>query len=271
MLVPERICQALVFAAGYGQRMGELTKNTPKPLLPLTSIDDCVLGRILAVLERHDLARVVVNAHYHSEQIKDFVCSHFRNVGISEEKESIETGGGLLKALKYFDHQKPLLILNGDTHIETLEKQIQDLSQSYYLTSIKYKNIILLSLGLQQSGILYNGRGDYIYADHSNTNHLNSPEPKRIVSHTSGDKEAFVFIGPRILSPFYLNEKFISEYISCEKKFSIKKLFDDAEKNNRLHGLVFYDQWCAVDTPEIYHALKKNLLMSSGLDISKSE
>lgn len=92
------IASAMILAAGFGTRMGELTRTRPKPLLP-------VGGRPMIDLAL-DLARdagateAVVNLHYLGEQIR----THLSNravpaVHFSPEDPILDTGGGVVKAL----------------------------------------------------------------------------------------------------------------------------------------------------------------------------
>ncbi|MGB4826065.1 MAG: nucleotidyltransferase family protein [Paracoccaceae bacterium] len=100
----------MLFAAGFGARMGALTADRPKPLIP-------VLGRPL--LDRAlDLAReagagpIVVNTHYLSGKVADYLAG--TRVKISAEAGVIlETGGGLKRALPLLG-PGPVMTLNPD-------------------------------------------------------------------------------------------------------------------------------------------------------------
>lgn len=99
----------MVFAAGFGTRMGSLTRDRPKPLIP-------VAGR--ALLD-HALAltggmRVrVVNAHYRAGQIAEHLAGS--GVRVSEETPDIlDTGGGLRHALPFFGDAPAVFTLNSD-------------------------------------------------------------------------------------------------------------------------------------------------------------
>ncbi|MGY6634088.1 MAG: nucleotidyltransferase family protein [Alkalilacustris sp.] len=101
----------LILAAGFGTRMGALTADRPKPLIP-------VAGRALI---DHALAfaagqrRVVVNTHYRSDQIATHLEG--RDVAISHEPEILETGGGLKAAMPLLrpdGERGPVMTLNSD-------------------------------------------------------------------------------------------------------------------------------------------------------------
>lgn len=90
----------MILAAGRGSRMGELTEKMPKPLIKLH-------GHFLIEYSLHSLMRagiknIVINVCHHAEQIKDNI-GHGERYGVrisySEEKERLETGGGIVNAL----------------------------------------------------------------------------------------------------------------------------------------------------------------------------
>ena len=57
----------MIFAAGFGTRMGALTKDRPKPLLPVAG--RALLDHTLDLARAIDPAIIAVNAHYHADQI----------------------------------------------------------------------------------------------------------------------------------------------------------------------------------------------------------
>jgi NDP-sugar pyrophosphorylase family protein len=63
--------KAIVLCAGRGERLGELTRSRPKPLLPLCG--EPLLGHTLRHLAAQGLREVGINLHHHGEQIRSFV------------------------------------------------------------------------------------------------------------------------------------------------------------------------------------------------------
>ena len=98
----------LFFAAGLGTRMGDLTKDTPKPLIP-------VAGKAL-IDHALDLAGTlgpkVVNLHYRGDMIRAHLAG--RHILFSDETDALlETGGGLRKALPLLG-ANPVITMNTD-------------------------------------------------------------------------------------------------------------------------------------------------------------
>lgn len=87
---------AMLFAAGFGTRMGALTENRPKPLIEVAG--RALIDHALDIAAGAGSDPVVVNAHYRADQLADHLRG--RNVRLSRETpEILDTGGGLKAAL----------------------------------------------------------------------------------------------------------------------------------------------------------------------------
>lgn len=86
----------MLFAAGLGTRMKELTLHRPKPLLEVAGRP--LLDHALDLPRTAGIGRIVANVHYHADQI----LTHLAGTGVLVSDETdllLETGGGLRKAL----------------------------------------------------------------------------------------------------------------------------------------------------------------------------
>lgn len=100
----------MLFAAGFGTRMGALTRDRPKPLIPVAG--RALIDHALDLAEAIAPARIVANTHYRAEMIADHVAP--RGVLLSHEApEILETGGGLRAALPLLG-DRPVYTLNSD-------------------------------------------------------------------------------------------------------------------------------------------------------------
>jgi MurNAc alpha-1-phosphate uridylyltransferase len=90
---------AMVLAAGFGTRMGGLTRARPKPLLPVAgrALIDHALDRAAAAGVR----RAVVNLHYLGAEIRAHLAGRtVPEIAFSDEApEILDTGGGVVQAL----------------------------------------------------------------------------------------------------------------------------------------------------------------------------
>ena len=109
------IKKAMILAAGFGKRIQPLTLDTPKPLLKIG--EDTLLSNTLKFLKSIGIDKVIINTHYLSEKIRDYIKkkNFDLDIDIIEEKnEILQTGGGVLNAIKYFKNE-PFIIINPDT------------------------------------------------------------------------------------------------------------------------------------------------------------
>ena len=109
---------AILLAAGFGRRMRPLTETTPKPLLQLggRSLLDHALDRLAGA----GVARVVVNAHWHADQLE----AHLRRrppppqTLLRREEALLDTGGAVVAALAeglLGRDGKPFFVVNSDS------------------------------------------------------------------------------------------------------------------------------------------------------------
>lgn len=100
----------LLFAAGFGTRMGALTERRPKPLIEVAG--KALIDHALDLVTDYGAERIVVNLHYLPDQIERHLDG--RGIAFSRETpEILETGGGLRAALPLLG-PGPVFTLNTD-------------------------------------------------------------------------------------------------------------------------------------------------------------
>jgi NDP-sugar pyrophosphorylase family protein len=106
----------MILAAGFGTRLGELTRDRPKALIPVGGVP--VLDRVVGRLAEAGVDRLIINLHHHAELIERHVeerGGYGMEVVFSREVEQpLETGGALLHARSLFRHDGPFLLHNAD-------------------------------------------------------------------------------------------------------------------------------------------------------------
>ena len=86
----------MLFAAGFGTRMGALTADRPKPLVQVAG--KALIDHALALVGDAGISRKVANLHYRAEMLEAHLDG--KDVLVSVETPDIlETGGGLRQAL----------------------------------------------------------------------------------------------------------------------------------------------------------------------------
>ena len=106
---------AMILAAGLGTRLGALTQDKPKALVPLNGKP--LLQHCIENLIANGFHHIVINVHHFGEQIIDFVSSHHfdADIQISDERDLLmDTGGGIVKATPLFKNSKAVLVHNVD-------------------------------------------------------------------------------------------------------------------------------------------------------------
>ncbi|MFC7702597.1 nucleotidyltransferase family protein [Plastorhodobacter daqingensis] len=210
--MPEAV---MIFAAGFGTRMGALTARRPKPLVP-------VAGRALidhALDIAADVPRRVVNLHYLHEQLVAHLAG--RNVLTSLEwPQILETGGGLRAALPLLG-PGPVFTLNSDA-VWTGANPLDELRRQW---RPDMGALLLLSRPEQARG--HNKGGDF---DLLPDGRLRRGGP-------------YIYTGAQILRP---------EGLAAipDRAFSLNLLWDRLLAKGRLFGAVHEGGWCDVGHPE---------------------
>jgi len=94
--MPQRPDALMLFAAGLGTRMGPLTAERPKPLIPVAGRP--LIDRALALAGAAGIGRIVVNTHYRAAALAAHLAGR-PGLLLAHEPAILETGGGLKAAL----------------------------------------------------------------------------------------------------------------------------------------------------------------------------
>lgn len=110
---------AMILAAGRGERLRPITDTTPKALVKVRG--ERLLDRHLRMLAAAGINTVVINLGWLGEQIVNHVDStnsHGLNIVFSPEYDHVlETGGGICRALPILGSD-PFWVVNGDIYTD---------------------------------------------------------------------------------------------------------------------------------------------------------
>ena len=115
------IRQAVILCGGLGSRLGDLTRNTPKPLLPIDGVP--FLELLIRDISRFGVSRFLLLAAFQSEQIATFAESLPGELGrdiqieVAVEPDRAGTAGALFHARERLDDR--FYLFNGDSLLET--------------------------------------------------------------------------------------------------------------------------------------------------------
>ena len=238
--MPAKPVSAMVLAAGLGVRMRPLTDNMPKPLVSVAGkpLLDHVLDRLAEV----SVTTAVVNVHYLPDQIVQHVKGRTApRVIISDERDVVlGTGGGVVKALPLLG-DAPFYHLNSDTMwIDGVQSNLARLAEAFDPARM---DILLLMVPTSHS-IGYSGCGDYAMLTDGA---LRKRKEHQVVP--------FVYAGAAIMSPAIFRNAPAGE-------FSLTRIFDAANEQERLFGLRLDGLWMHVGTPDAVQAAEEALLAS---------
>lgn len=207
----------MLFAAGFGTRMGALTKDRPKPLVKVAGKP--LIDHAMRFVRDFPDARVVVNAHYKSGQIIDFFDGTDVKVSV-ETPQILDTGGGLKAALPLLDADVIFTmntdaVWDGPNPLRVLKSAWKDDMQALLLCVPKAQTIGHAGKG--DIDISPNGRATWgIETIYSGVQIIRSD----IVSNTP------------------------------ENVFSLKAIWQKLEANGKLKAVVYPGRWCDVGHPD---------------------
>ena len=108
--------KAMIFAAGLGSRLQPLTNDCPKALVKVNQKP--LLQHCIEKLKSAGVKEIIVNIHHFADMIEAFLQTNDYfgiRIEISDERKMLlDTGGGLKKAVWFFDDHQPFLLHNVD-------------------------------------------------------------------------------------------------------------------------------------------------------------
>ena len=219
--------KAMILAAGRGERMGELTRDIPKPLI--SARGKPLIEWHLEKLSTTGFKDIVINVCYLPEIIKDFVGDGSKwklNVTYSEENPILETAGGIKNALSLLG-QEPFAVINADI-----------------FSNFDYANLQLINLNNTSDGHLvlvrnpeHNQAGDFGLLD-NNCLAVNSDI-------------LYTFSGIAVYHPRFFNE------LELGIKIQLLPLLNSSISHSLIKGELFEGVWSDIGTPERLNIINK--------------
>ncbi len=231
----------MILAAGFGTRLGALTQQRPKPMLPVCGTP--LVRWSARWLAHHGVGDVAVNLHHLGDQIERELTQgspvgarvHFSH----EEGMILGTGGGLRHARALIDggDGAPIVVVNG--------KILVDFDLSHLLA-------VHRESGAEATMVL---RPD---PNATKWGSLQLGEGGRVVRLLQGKPDAdpeaqpvsepLMFTGIHVVEPRFL-DRIPPEGEQCIVRTAYRQLFHEGKG---LHGVVTDDYWWEHSTPERY-------------------
>lgn len=221
--------KAFILAAGFGTRLRPYTNTVPKPMVEIAGRS--LIYRTLDKLRAANIDYVVVNTHYLpdviSQHLDEYVAQHKDiEIHISYEKEVLDTGGGIVHALRHFDDE-PFYVIAGDNLWEDGDvSALTRLAQNWDDGAMD----VLTLMQPVTNMVLTKGVGDYKFIDNMQV-------------ERSLDKS-----GTHMWTNIRLNHpRIFKEHKAAA--FSFLPLMDSAQEQQRLYALEHDGEWHHISTP----------------------
>ncbi|MDO8572004.1 MAG: nucleotidyltransferase family protein [bacterium] len=109
--------RAIILTAGVGSRLGEMTREIPKPMIEIRG--EPILKRTVIWLKENGITDIFMNLHHAPHVITDFFGDGSKfgvSISYSQEEELLGTSGGVKKIIQEntIDTKEPLLVFYGD-------------------------------------------------------------------------------------------------------------------------------------------------------------
>ena len=234
-----QIKKAVILSAGYGKRLNPITLSKPKPLIEINKTT--LLENTIHILEELGIEEIVINTHYLSKQIDEFMKNKKFNSKISliyEDMKILGTGGGVFNAAKKFKND-PFFVFNPDTvWSKHYLKDFKIMEELYFNNNCKAVLLVVHKNKSFDKTIL----GDF--------------NLKGNLLDRSSDEKNYIYTGSQIIN----NSVFGDRKIDI---FSMNVIWDSLIKNGELMGIKNDEEFFHITNLKIYEQLtKKNLIFN---------
>ena len=223
--------KAMVLCAGLGTRLGELTREIPKPMLDLQG--QPLLAYLLGNLRRHGFDQIVINVHFKPELIRDHFgdgMGHQLALTYAYEPKLLGTAGGVKNVEGFLRNEPIFLVHYGDiltdqdfTAMLAFHRERRALATLLVHQRVKSNSIV----NLDDTGRI--------------TGFLERPDEQS----RAGQSSRWVNSGVCICAPEVLEA--IPGGVPCDLP---RDIFPKLIASGRVYGFALTGYRCAIDSPE---------------------
>lgn len=240
--------KAFIFAAGMGSRLKPLTDHIPKALARIG--EQTLLDITLQKMLKLGIRDITINVHHFGSQIITHIQQHYadHSIHISDEnKQLLDTGGGLLHALPLLKGEEAILIHNVDI---VSEIDINELVEQH----LRHDALVSMSVSNRPS-----------------SRHLLVDQQQQLKGWRNNQTKEEILVHPgaanQVLSPFAFNgihvvSPSLFQYITEKNSFSIIPLYLRLAKEHSMRVVVDNAFCMDAGTPENLKIIQKRF--SSG-------
>jgi NDP-sugar pyrophosphorylase family protein len=233
--------KAIILCAGFGSRLGDLTREIPKPMLLLNG--NPLLSYILANCKANGFTEIAINLHFKPEIITEYYGDGSRfglSIQYFYEEKLLGTAGSILNMVEFIGNDKTFLVHYGDI--------LTDQSFISLLTFHKEKNDSLATL-LVHSRV------------NSNSIILMNSE-KRITGFIErpSEEERQKYNSTWVNSGIAVFNKAIIDQIPHDAVDLPKHVYCKIIDSQKLYAFQLDGYRCAIDSPDRYHTAQEAIL-----------
>lgn len=230
--------KALFLAGGIGSRLKAMTKNLPKPMIPV--MGKPLLARNIARLKKFGIDEIILSTCYLPEKIREYFGDGHRfgmQIVYVHEQKALGTAGAIRNAAKYF--HETFLAFNGDIvsdiHLDRMVAMHREKKAAVTIAATRVENP-------SAYGVIEYDEANYIRA------FKEKPQPGETDSH-------LINAGIYLFEPEVLQEIPTNRNVSVEKETYPRLL-------SKGYRLAVYDEkayWRDLGTPRDYLAFHQDI------------
>ena len=223
--------KAVILAAGIGQRLGELTRSVPKPMLKVGGKP--VLEHILELAKVAGVTDALIHLHYLPEVVMNYFGDGSRH-GISiryHVDPQLHGTAGAIRTMASKLPREPYFVLYGDVYSNLPLQEILERHKAHSPQAIATVGLIEFQ-EVSQYGIVR------LESDGRITQFLEKPRPEQVFSH-------LINTGYYVLSPEIID--WIADAVPVD---FARGVFPTLSAHRRLFGVKLQGWLRPIDTPE---------------------
>src|ERR1051326_1736978 len=170
--------RAMILAAGVGSRLDPLTRNVPKPLVPI--LNRPVMEYLIELLKKHSFDEIMVNLHYLGDQIEQYFGDGSKwgvNIHWSREDRLWGDAGSVKRVEDFFKDDTFIVIGGGDLTDMGLPRLVRTHKEKRALSTIALSlvddpseyGIVLMNEDSRITRFLEKPKGEVIFSNTANT------------------------------------------------------------------------------------------------------
>jgi glucose-1-phosphate cytidylyltransferase len=234
---------AVILCGGFGSRMGDLTKDVPKPLIQVH--DRPILWYILMTLRKYGIKNLVFPLGYKGDMLQDYITSNFGNsdFNIHCVDTGVETtiAHRIAKISHVIPENADFLLLNSDTifdfDLEAMLKLHQSSNALVTLASVE----IVSAWGLI-----------HIRKDDTLSGFSRERKARYLMSNDDPDQRGYIYSGIG-----YLNKNAFKHVDLQTCRDFEQDLFTNVIKAGRAAHYEIEGSWFAIDTQKDFQIINQ--------------